>query len=210
MRKLFALLLSLAAVLTLSCCGSDAVNVSLVEPVVIADVPDAPEELPEPVLQEQSTESVEQLPEVTPECDEADEIASVTEETQQTAATDAKPVCTLSITCKAAIGKLGDKADIIPADGIIFPEQKVTFSEGDSVFDVLVRELKNNNIHIEYENAPIYGSVYIEGIANLYEFDCGGGSGWVYLVNGQSPGYGCSQYKLSAGDKIEWIYVTEE
>ena len=44
------------------------------------------------------------------------------------------------------------------------------------------------------------------GIANIYEHDCGDNSGWIYMVNGSSPGYGCSNYKLKEGDKVEWIY----
>ena len=46
----------------------------------------------------------------------------------------------------------------------------------------------------------------IEGIGNLYEFDCGELSGWMYTVNGQAPNYGCSQYQLEDGDVVEWIY----
>lgn len=34
---------------------------------------------------------------------------------------------------------------------------------------------------------PAYNSAYIEGIGNLYEFDCGNLSGWMYSVNGVWP-----------------------
>ena len=53
---------------------------------------------------------------------------------------------------------------------------------------------------------PIYNSAYVEGIHNLYEFDCGELSGWKYSVNGVVPGVGCSQYRLNDGDRIEWSY----
>lgn len=33
----------------------------------------------------------------------------------------------------------------------------------------------------------MYNSAYIEGINNLYEFDCGELSGWMYKVNGLVP-----------------------
>ena len=53
----------------------------------------------------------------------------------------------------------------------------------------------------------MYNSVYIKGIANLYEFDCGELSGWFYKVNGEKPNFGCSQYKLKDDDKVEWVYT---
>ena len=49
--------------------------------------------------------------------------------------------------------------------------------------------------------------VYISGINYLYEFDFGDLSGWVYHVNGVSPSVGCGEYKLSDGDRIEWLYT---
>ncbi len=54
---------------------------------------------------------------------------------------------------------------------------------------------------------PLYKSYYVEGINQLYEFDCGKNSGWMYSVNGKYPNYGCSSYKLEDGDKIEWRYT---
>ena len=56
-------------------------------------------------------------------------------------------------------------------------------------------------------STPVYNSVYIEGINNIYEFDCGELSGWLYKVNNESPGVGCSLYKLKDGDVVEWIYT---
>ncbi len=117
--------------------------------------------------------------------------------------------CTLSIRCDTALGKVSEKADVIPKDGVILAEQTVVFYEGESVFDLLLRELKKNKIHLEFVNVPIYNSAYIEGIANLYELDCGELSGWMYKVNGWFPNYGCSRYLLKAGDSIEWVYTCD-
>lgn len=121
--------------------------------------------------------------------------------------------CTLSVSCSTAlknISKLSpEKREIIPENGVIFAEKKVVFYEGESVFNVLSREMKQNKIHMEFENTPVYQSAYIEGIANLYEFDCGELSGWMYSVNGSFPSYGCSRYKLKAGDRVEWIYTCD-
>lgn len=117
--------------------------------------------------------------------------------------------CTLSIRCDNAVGKSSEKAVVIPDDGVIFAEQTVVFYEGESVFNVLVREMKKNKIHLEFVNTPIYNSAYIEGINNLYEYDCGELSGWMYKVNGWYPNYGCSRYELKNGDKIEWVYTCD-
>ncbi len=121
--------------------------------------------------------------------------------------------CTLSVRCDTILQNITwlkeEKVDIVPKDGIIFAEKEVVFYEGESVFNVLLREMKKNKIHFEFVNTPIYNSAYIEGIANLYEFDCGELSGWVYRVNGWFPNYGCSRYALKQGDKVEWVYTCD-
>lgn len=127
--------------------------------------------------------------------------------------TDKELTCTLSVRCDTILQNIAwldsEKVDIVPKDGVIFAEKIVTFYEGESVFNLLMREMKRNKIHMEFENTPIYNSAYIEGIANLYEFDCGELSGWMYKVNGWFPNYGCSRYQLKAGDKVEWVYTCD-
>ena len=83
------------------------------------------------------------------------------------------------------------------------------FHEGESVFNILRRETKKNKIHMEFVNTPVYGTAYIEGIGNLYEFDCGELSGWMYKVNGVFPSRGSSNVKLKPGDVIEWVYTCD-
>lgn len=103
----------------------------------------------------------------------------------------------------------GKPKPIEPDDSIIFPLQEVTVYEGESVFDVLLREVQNAGIHMEFEFTPMYNSAYIEGINNLYEFDVGELSGWMYKVNEWFPNYGCSRYQLKEGDIIEWVYTCD-
>lgn len=121
--------------------------------------------------------------------------------------------CTLSVRCDTVLNNVAnlnsDKTDLIPENGVIFPETVLEFIPGESVFDVLLRTMKEHRIHFEFVNAPFYGSTYVEGIGNLYEFDCGEISGWMYKVNGIFPNYGCSKYILKSGDKIEWIYTCD-
>ncbi|NLW42941.1 MAG: DUF4430 domain-containing protein [Tissierellia bacterium] len=120
---------------------------------------------------------------------------------------------TLSISCETILNNLDmfdkDKIDVLPVDGIILSSRQVTFFEGESVFDVLKRTVQDQGIHMEFVFTPIYNSVYVEGINNLYEFDCGPLSGWMYKVNGWFPNYGASRYKLEDGDVINWVYTCD-
>ena len=92
---------------------------------------------------------------------------------------------------------------------MIFAKQEVPFYEGETVFDVLKREMIDNKIHLEFSWTPLYDSNYVEGIANLYEFDCGAASGWEFFVNGWNPNYGAGNYIVSDGDVIAWRYTCD-
>lgn len=126
---------------------------------------------------------------------------------------DAEYTCTLSISCATILDNLDlcdpEKVELVPADGWILQPMTVTFYEGESVFNVLQRTCKQQKIHMEFSNTPIYNSAYIEGIHNLYEFDVGNLSGWMYKVNDWFPNYGCSRYQLKDGDVIEWVYTCD-
>ena len=74
---------------------------------------------------------------------------------------------------------------------------------------VLQQVCQDNKIHMEFSSTPIYNSAYIEGIGNLYEFDCGELSGWMYAVNDWFPNYGCSRYQLQDGDVVTWQYTCD-
>ena len=134
--------------------------------------------------------------------------SSKTEETTEKALT-----CTISIDCKTILDNLDNlrasKADYVPADGWILYKSTVEFEQGDTVFDVLKRVTKAAGIQMESKWTPMYNSYYVEGINQLYEFDCGEQSGWMYSVNGWYPNYGCSSYELKDGDKIEWRYTCD-
>ena len=121
--------------------------------------------------------------------------------------------CTFSISCETILDNWDlcdeSKKPMVPADGVILPATTVTFSEGESVYDVLQRVCKDNKIHMESSWTPMYNSAYIEGIHNLYEFDVGQGSGWMYAANGWYPNYGCSRYALQNGDVVAWRYTCD-
>ena len=121
--------------------------------------------------------------------------------------------CTFSIECATILNNLPDldpdKRELVPSDGVILAPTTVTFYEGESVYDVLQRVCKENGIHMEASWTPVYNSAYVEGIHNLYEFDCGALSGWMYAVDGWYPNYGCSRYQLKDGEKVEWRYTCD-
>ena len=120
--------------------------------------------------------------------------------------------CTLSISCATLVENpvLAEaKRELVPEDGWLLETVECAFTEGESVFDVLYRVIRENKIHMEFVETPAYNSIYIEGIGNLYEFDGGPQSGWMYRVNGEFPNYGCSSVKVSDGDVIEWMYTCD-
>ncbi len=121
-----------------------------------------------------------------------------------------KSTCTLRIECSVLLNNMNkldkNKRSYVPASGTILSTRKVTISKGDSVFDVLTRTARAAGIPVESTTSPIYGSSYVEGINNLYEFDAGPSSGWNYAVNGSTASYGSSQYKVKNGDSIVWEY----
>lgn len=126
---------------------------------------------------------------------------------------DKKLECTISIVCKTILDNKDrfdkNKMSILPQDGVIMSAKTVEFNEGENVFNILKRETKRNKIHMEFSSSPLYNTYYIEGIGNIYEFDCGELSGWTYSVNGEFLGYGSSQYSVKDGDVIQWVYTCD-
>ena len=129
--------------------------------------------------------------------------------------TPAAPVgkCNISIYCTTILNNMESlepgKAEFVPSDGTILYPVTVDFYEGETVFDVLKRVCSTTGIQLEYSWTPLYNSYYVEGIHQLYEFDCGFESGWMYKVNGWFPNYGCSSYQLKEGDTIVWAYTCQ-
>ena len=134
-------------------------------------------------------------------------------EPQKAEVEDTELHCTISISCGTLLENAelldGEKVELIPSDGWVLKSVEVVFREGENVFQVLQRVCKQQKIHLEFMDVPIYNSAYIEGIHNLYEFDAGDLSGWMYQVNGWFPNYGCSRYQLTDGDNIAWVYTCD-
>ena len=126
---------------------------------------------------------------------------------------DGKLTCTLEVRCDTLLGNLDrmtmEKAALVSENGILLETAEVEFEGGESVFDVFRKTLRAEKLHFEYIDASAYDSVYIEGIGNIYEYDCGPQSGWMYSVNGVYPGLGCSAYTLADTDVIVFSYTCD-
>jgi len=184
-----------------------------------AEIPDAPPS--EPDTQAEPVEAQETLPyepidtdapSETPNYEEIEE-ADIAEDTASAIADDGSFTVTLSVRVDTILHNMHllhrDKHELVPADGIIFPATQVTAYEGESVFNVLQREMRRNRIHMSSRFTPIFNSAYVEAINNLFEHDVGPLSGWMYSVNGVFPNFGSSLYTLSPDDIIEWVYTVD-
>ncbi len=126
----------------------------------------------------------------------------------------AEMTVTVTVSCETVLNNYDSlsesvkNADIIPKDGVIIPKGEFALHDGDTAFDVLRRILAYYQIPLDYSGDPDKGlqSVYVKGIANLYERDCGELSGWMFCVNGKFPQVSSSDYTLNDGDVLEWLY----
>jgi hypothetical protein len=167
-----------------------------------------PEAAPPPAVTDTKGETPPPAPEAAP-AEEADPAGPLpadppaTEKGETPAVGGGSFTVTLCVRCDTLLDKMdlldGNKRELVPADGVLFPATAVTAYEGESVFNVLQREMKRAKIHFEFMNTPLYHAAYLEGIGNLYEFDAGDLSGWLYRVDGWYPNYGCSRYPLRGG-----------
>lgn len=102
------------------------------------------------------------------------------------------------INCKHAV-EYGTSA--ISQNGIILDTQ-VDYHNGDSAMDVLKRALSSTDISLDESRG------YIREIGGLKEKDCGSSSGWMYMVNSESPMTSSDKYAVVSGDTVTFYYVT--
>lgn len=171
----------------------------------------------EPVSQEENPENISNTTnaEQTTQTDEQGELENYEElnNSQQTEPETAARTysCTISISCANILDNMDklkeNKKGLVPLDGWILKPLTVEVTQGETVFDVLKRVCMDRKIHMEASFSPVYQTSYVEGINNLYQFDCGGFSGWMYKVNGDVAGVGADGYVLKDKDVIEWKYT---
>lgn len=106
---------------------------------------------------------------------------------------------------KEYIVSISIKAD--KETGVILSPIQVEYEPGETVLDVLKNITKEKRIQMEYRGRG--GAAYIEGIQNLYEFDKGPKSGWMYKMNGAFMKRSAGAVEVKAGDQIEWLYTLD-
>lgn len=91
--------------------------------------------------------------------------------------------------------------------GVILKETAVEFKAGDTVLDILRKVTREKNIQMDCRGSR--NLAYVRGIANVYEFDYGAESGWIYKVDGKVANMGSGTYLIKKGDIIEWLYTVD-
>lgn len=94
-----------------------------------------------------------------------------------------------------------------PDIGTIMGTIEVDIGDSKTVLDVLKKATRSQKLQMEYTGNG--ATAYVQGIDNLYEFDKGSGSGWMYSVNGKFPNRSAGIWPLSPGDDIRWLYTED-
>ena len=96
---------------------------------------------------------------------------------------------------------------VINSNEVPLGATEIEIDPGDTVLDVFYRVTKKHGIQQSVRGSG--GNAYIEGIANVYEFDRGPGSGWMYRVNGIFPDRSVGIIPVQNGDRIELLYTLD-
>ena len=164
---------------------------------------------------EKSTEQQASKSAATPEVDEkkksptATQTAKTTPEVKTTPKEETKKE---KVTAPPVVKKEEPKQTVtitIAGDqekGTVLSSTKVEMSEGNTVLDITTKILKQKKIPISVTGSG--SGAYVEGIANLFEFDRGPLSGWTVKKNGSTLDRSAGIVKVKNGDSIQWIYTT--
>lgn len=96
---------------------------------------------------------------------------------------------------------------VLSSSEVPLPPTEMEITDGDTVLEALIVITMANKVHMDYRGGT-GATAYIQGMGNVYEFDRGQGSGWMYRVNGIFPDRGAGVVPLLGGDRVEWLYTT--
>lgn len=117
--------------------------------------------------------------------------------------------CSITIECKSILDNMDDlkkgHESYVPKNGIMLNNYKTTLKSKSTVYDLFKKAC--NDKGITYTAKDTMYSVYIVGINNIDEKDCGKDSGWMYSVNGSYPNVSVDSKKLKDGDKVVFTYT---
>lgn len=91
--------------------------------------------------------------------------------------------------------------------GTILNTTTIEINDSKTILEILQRATKERRIHMEYRG--LNATAYVEGIHNIYEFDRGPESGWMYSVNGVFPNVSAGVFQVNPGDDIRWLYTED-
>ena len=103
-------------------------------------------------------------------------------------------------------GKITVNMQVIGVDSTLM-SGTLSLEKNTSVYSALKTLAAQKGVSIS--TSGFGASTYVRGIGGLKEFDYGGNSGWLYMVNGIKPSYGAYSYKLNNGDTVKWYYTTD-
>jgi hypothetical protein len=91
--------------------------------------------------------------------------------------------------------------------GTILSTEEMDIGDSETVLDILKKATRASKIQMEYSGSG--ATAYVKGIDNLYEFDNGSGSGWMYSVNNKFPNRSAGVWSIKPGDHIQWLYTED-
>lgn len=97
---------------------------------------------------------------------------------------------------------------VISSTEVPLPPAEMEITDGDTVLSTLIDITRKHKVQMDYRGGQ-GATAYVEGLANVYEFDRGQGSGWMFRVNGIFPDRGAGIVPLLDGDRVEWLYTTD-
>lgn len=103
-------------------------------------------------------------------------------------------------------GKITVNMQVIGVDSTLM-SGTLSLEKNTSVYGALKTLAAQKGVSIS--TSGFGASTYVRGIGGLKEFDYGGNSGWLYMVNGIKPSYGAYSYKLNDSDTVKWYYTTD-
>lgn len=136
---------------------------------------------------------------------EKTEAESAAEHMTMAAAEENQIHVTFSVDCKTAVEKGSRIAQAAAPDGVMYSPAVMKLEKGATVYDALM----NSGLVVKADSSPF--GVYVSSIQSLREKDpdCGGKSGWLFIVNGVVSGTSCSNYVLKDGDTVQWRYTCD-
>jgi len=91
---------------------------------------------------------------------------------------------------------------------LIFEGKVYVKKEKGSVFDALEQGCKKEKISFSFSGGGLT-SVYVTGIADIYENQYGSQSGWIFAVNNEISSQSANMVYLQEGDNVCWYYTLD-